>query len=119
MLNPPRINFDDGPNESGATARPKPCEQDVTSCQVIMQNFANQVIQYMAHRGSAPMVLSIKRTELEDERPARDDNGHQWPNYEYTCGYTSSSMDTNETIAVPLRAAKLEHPENSVLNQWG
>jgi hypothetical protein len=42
-------------------------------------------------------------------------NSHRWPEYKYTLKQLTGTMGQKEVVAVPLRAARLEFPDNSAL----
>jgi hypothetical protein len=49
-------------------------------------------------------------------RPEVDVNGHQWPEYTYVKGRSTSIMDMNNIVAVPLKEPLLEMPSNLALS---
>jgi hypothetical protein len=79
-----------------------------------MQYFANQVMRFMAYRGSAPAFLSFKPIAGRSivNLDTKDSNGHQWPAYAYTRELMPNATGTYEPVAIPLKNAWLEYPNN-------
>jgi hypothetical protein len=68
----------------------------------MMQNFANQVIQYMARFGSNVQVFDTSPHDLPPNRPPADENLHRWPEYTYTKGRMIDARGVERVVAVPL-----------------
>jgi hypothetical protein len=116
MLNLPKIDYDmpENPTDSNFLVPP---EQETKLCRVVMQTLATQVIRYMALRGSNMSLFTAQPSAVQDteERPKKDANGHQWPEYFYTKGRHFDTRGQSEIIAVPVSNALLEMPESEVL----
>jgi hypothetical protein len=82
-----------------------------------MQDFANEIFRSMAKQGSAPRLLSINPSGyiLGSSLVERDAYGHRWPEYNYTSGQLTGTMGKSEVVAVPLKAARSEFPNNWTL----
>jgi hypothetical protein len=82
-----------------------------------MQQFASQLFSSMIGQGSALRLLCIKPCyyEIDWLLVARDANGHQWPEYNYTPGQLTGTIGKSEVVAVPLKAARSEFPNNGAL----
>jgi hypothetical protein len=83
-------------------------------CIATMQNFATQLVGYMAHRGTAPKILivePIKTYALEDTRP----NDYEWPHYSYTRGCVQNTLGRDKVIAVPVAELSREFPDDFIV----
>jgi hypothetical protein len=92
-------------------------DRHVPACQILVQGFANQIFRHMTKQGSHLKLLSINPSQTPSSCSllARDTNGHQWPEYNYIQGRLTDTMGNTEVVAVPLKAATLEFPDNWAL----
>jgi hypothetical protein len=116
MLNLPTIDYDmiENPTSSNFIA---PDIHGVRLCRITMQVFANEIFKYMLARASSLVLFAVQPSVVGStkSRPQTDTNGHQWPEYFFIKGHISNAQGRNEVVAVPLRGAKLEMPESTVL----
>lgn len=83
----------------------------------MMQNFANQVMQYMARSGSNVKVFDTSPHYLPMNQPPADENGHSWPEYTYTKGRMIDGRGFERVVAVPL-SDPLEEMYDSEVLAW-
>jgi hypothetical protein len=82
-----------------------------------MQNFANQVVSYMAHRGTAPKILIVEPIStyaLEEGVDTRPDD-YNWPHYYFTRGYVQNILGRDRVIAVPVDDLSIEFPDDFIV----
>ncbi|CAN9268568.1 unnamed protein product [Alternaria alternata] len=119
IFDPPILDWGDRER----TGRPRSSQQSALY-QVLMQNHANQILQFMAKQGSNLKILSFNpsrkmvQKDEEDKDPNMDGNGHQWPEYHYCRGSTTDVTGTNIVIAHPLRNVALEFPGLADFDSW-
>jgi hypothetical protein len=89
----------------------------VPSCGTAMQNFANQVIRYMAHQGKSPRIFHVEAIDVYGLSPYPDPDakGCRWPHYTYTSGRIQDGLGMHVAVAVPLKNAIREFPDNFIL----
>lgn len=116
MLNLPTIDYGmtENPTDSDAF---EPDAGGVILCRIAMQVFATEVFKYMLSHGSSIVLFAAQPRAVTSakSRPQRDMNGHQWPEYFFTKGKISDAQGCSEVVAVPLKGAKLEMPELTIL----
>jgi hypothetical protein len=119
MLNLPNIDYqlETNPNPSLSNFVSID-DNDAKLCRVIMQTLATQIFKYMVSRRSNIRMFVAQPTcaPNKQSRPARDINGHQWPEYFYMRGWQGTVRGQEETIGIALRGAKVEMPESKVLD---
>jgi len=110
ILNLPTVNFGDVYDSEEV-----PMNEQVYSCQALMQDYANKILRFMAGRGSKLRVLIIKPSSEvvnADGDPFDVDlNGHQWPEYHYARGIFEDFTGMKGVVAHPLRDALLDFPD--------
>ncbi|KAL1796055.1 hypothetical protein ACET3X_006279 [Alternaria dauci] len=117
MLSRPELASSDIVDENGDRL-----PEDVVTPQlyeVTMQNFANQVLRYMAKQGLPPNVFHIENMHSYGLASCPIDrlNGHDLRHYTYTSGSIQDSLGFNMVVAVPLRSAYREYPDNFIIQR--
>ncbi|KAI4645489.1 uncharacterized protein J4E78_009401 [Alternaria triticimaculans] len=110
ILNLPTVNFGDVYETESV-----PMNEQVYSCQALMQDYANKILRFMAGRGSKLRVLIIKPSSevlnADGDPYDVDLNGHQWPEYHYARGHLEDFTGMKGVVAHPLRDALLDFPD--------
>jgi hypothetical protein len=72
---------------------------EVRLYQVLMQNFANEIMRYLAKAGSRLRVFDSDPSFSPDVSSAADSNGHIWPVYTYRRGCVTDASGSYGLVA--------------------
>jgi hypothetical protein len=71
------------------------------------QQFAEQVLRYLADKGSSVKLLAFSPVEPPEFCHHEDSNGHAWPHYYYIRGESTTVLPRGrritQTVAVPVK----------------
>jgi hypothetical protein len=110
ILSIPCINGSMRPNSSGPHS-----DKLVNLLGIVMQKLAASVMRVFDRLGSRITAIGFSSIKLHTERPQRDNNGHQWPEYFYRRGQIPDNHGVNQATAVPVRFDHI--PGRSVFNR--
>jgi hypothetical protein len=111
----PSIDYGIVPNPSVPEDVTLP-EEHVHTSQVMMQAFATEVFRYLANCGSKIRTLVMLPESIGNiERPSRDQNGHRWPRYLYTCGWIRAASREEHIVAVPAHYSDFHFPARRMI----
>jgi hypothetical protein len=99
LTQPPIIVLDDGP------------EDLYRERQWRYQQFAEQILQYLAKKKSSVELLAFSPTVDQDYVGEMDTNGHVWPHYYYLRGVSTTILPKTkhktQTVAVPVKMSDI------------
>jgi hypothetical protein len=89
-------------------------DEEIDMTRVILQHFANQVMQFLHARGSKIRIFHLEPLLRPVTRQKKDTNGHQWPTYTYLRRKGKDFHGMEKAVACPLVNAAKEMPEEAV-----
>jgi hypothetical protein len=82
-------------------------EKHVEVAAAALQEFADQILQYISAHGSKVRALAWSPYAENIQRPdLRDAKGHRWPVYTYFRGRMIDAHGAEKVVAVPIRTSK-------------
>jgi hypothetical protein len=87
----------------------------VGTVQIAMQRYAEQVMRYIAERGSKIKVLALAPYLNPAVQPEKDENGHCWPDYHYLRGRTTDVRGVEQVTALPIAQCALGMLESTIV----
>ena len=90
-------------------------DKDAKLALVVFQRFSDQVMQFMAERGSSLRLFAMRPPLPPYRRPAKDVEGQQWPNYAFTKGSVTDVRGIRSVVAVPLALSEKETAKESFI----